>query len=482
MKITIVGGGTAGFVTALILKHSYPGYKISVIKSSNTGTIGVGEGTTDHWADFMDFCQISHVDLVKNCGATFKSGIMFKNWSNEDYLHSVENHFTEKYNQIPVAYGCLMASRSKPKELVPSILWDSKVTISENIQDVLENSPVNQYHFDTELLCSFLEKISIQRGILVYDDTITEVEYSDKHITKLSGTRTYDADFFIDCTGFAQLLIKNLGARWQSYKKYLQVDSAITFKTENKKYPMWTLARALSSGWMFSIPVQGRTGNGYIYSSNHISLDQAKEEIEKLLGHNITISKNIKFEPGKLDKCWIGNCAAIGLSSSFIEPLEASSIGSTIQQAFLLSENLYAYNQSDIDTYNLKVDSILENIRDFVFLHYLTDSNKNDFWRDQAKIECPPKLKKNLEKWKQRLPIDSDFTQLTDKVLFKSDNFIIVLYCLGLLDSNKIKRQLSYLPANVIDHAKQNLQLLQHELQNTRKISHKTMINLIKDL
>lgn len=482
MNITIVGGGTAGFVTALILKHSYPGYKVSVIKSSSVQTIGVGEGTTDHWSEFMDFCQITTAEIIKNCGATFKSGIMFEDWCANDYLHSVENHFTERYNKIPITYGYLAASSCNPSEFVPDILWNSKVTIPENILETIDTPPVNQYHFDTELLGTFLEKLSLQRGISVYNDTITEVKIADNQITELLGERVYTADLFIDCSGFAKLLIGKLGAKWQSYKDYLQVDSAITFRTDNNDYPMWTLARALSSGWMFSIPVQGRKGNGYIFSSKHINQDQAKQEVENLLGHSISIAKHIQFEPGKLDKFWIGNCVAIGLSSSFIEPLEASSIGSTIQQAFLLSEHLYAYDKTDIDLYNHKVDAIMENIRDFVFLHYITERAESEFWKAQKSIKYPTRLQSQLEKWKERLPVDSDFTETTEKVLFKADNFIIVLYSLGLLDSSKIKKQLSYLPANVIEHAKQGLKELKLKLQNTNKVSHQTMINLIRDL
>jgi len=482
MKIIILGGGTAGFVTALVLKHSYPGFSVSVIKSSGIGTIGVGEGTTDHWSEFMDFCQISHADIIRHCGATFKSGIMFKDWCENDYLHSVENHFTETYNGIPVSYGCLAAARCHPREMVPEVLWDSKVTLSDNTLDNINTAPVNQYHFDTNLLAEFLEKISISRGIEVIDDTIVEIKHSDEEITEIIGSRSYTADFFIDCSGFSRSLISKLGGEWKSYSKHLQVDSAITFKTENQDYPMWTLAQAMSSGWMFSIPVQGRKGNGYVYSSQHISKDQAQAEVEALLGKPVEIAKHINFDPGKLDKTWIGNCVAIGLSSSFIEPLEASSIGSTIQQAFLLSEYLYAYDEEDVFNYNLKVNSIFDNIRDFVFLHYITPREDTEFWREQKQIEYPEQLNNNLLKWQKRLPTDKDFTSVTDRVLFLSPNFVIVLYSLGLLDSRTVKKQLSYLPANITQNAKQQLDTMKQAIDSTPKVSHETVINMIRDI
>lgn len=482
MKIIILGGGTAGLVTALILKHSYPGYAISIIKSSKIDTIGVGEGTTDHWSEFMRYCQISHSDIIKHCGATYKSGIMFKDWGNYNYLHSVENHFTEKYNGIPVTYGYLAATRCHPKEMVPEVLWESKVTLAENTLENIDTAPVNQYHFDTHLLVDFLEKLSKERGIEVIEDKILEIKKDGETIQELIGEKNHTADFFIDCSGFSRKLINLLGAEWHSYKEYLQVDSAITFRTENEDYPMWTLAQALSSGWMFSIPVQNRKGNGYIYSSKHITKQEAQTEVEQFLGCPIDVTKHIQFEPGKLDKTWIGNCVAIGLSSSFIEPLEASSIGSTIQQAFLLSEYIYSYDKEDINKYNLKVDAIFENIKDFVFLHYVTNRDDSQFWQDQKNIKFPSQLKRNLDKWQTRLPTDKDFTETTDKVLFLASNFLIVLYSLGLLNERAIKKQLSYLPSNILMNSKQELENMKLAIHNTPKISHDTVIRLIRDI
>ena len=168
--------------------------------------------------------------------------------------------------------------------------------------------------------------------------------------------KKYQSDFYIDCTGFKKLLISKLGAKWVSYKKYLPMNEAIAFATKDtKEYPPYTLANAMKAGWMWRIPTQGRWGNGYVFNNKYINAKEAQKECEKYLGHSIKVAKNIKFEAGVLDKVWIGNCVAIGLSSSFIEPLEASSIGISIQQSFLLMHLITNYYKNDIDLYNKKI-------------------------------------------------------------------------------------------------------------------------------
>ena len=226
-------------------------------------------------------------------------------------------------------------------------------------------------------------------GCTVVDDEITDVVVSEwNKIESISSEKEkYEYDFYVDCTGFAKLLIGQLGAQWQSYSKYLKMKEAIVFPTpEEDEIPLWTLAKAMNAGWLFRIPVQGRKGNGYIFDSDFITAEEAQREAESYLGHGVEVAKNIKFDPGALDRPWISNVCAIGLSASFVEPLEASSIGTSINQSFLLAQRIVNYNQESIDRYNAEVGAIMDNIRDFIALHYITDRRDTSFWQEVATI------------------------------------------------------------------------------------------------
>ena len=376
MKICVVGGGTAGFVAALILKKSYPDFTVDIIRSSKIGTIGVGEGSTEHWSAFMDFMGIQAGDLIKNTDATFKSGIMFQNWSKVDFLQSVHDPFVSEHLGLPMMYAKLIKDKPHPKELVGEYTWNSHLPFNKFMEENINETGVSQYHFNTHKLNDFLTAKAVDLGCNITDDEIEDVILNDfGAVRKLqSKTNTYEYDFYVDCTGFSRLLIGKLGAKWQSYSRYLKMKEAIVFPTpEEEELPLWTVARAMDSGWMFRIPVWGRKGNGYIFDSDFISPDEAHKEAETFLGHGVEVAKHLKFDPGALDKPWIKNVCAVGLSASFVEPLEASSIGTSINQSFLLASRILNYNPNSIDRYNKEVDAIMNNIRDFIVLHYITN-------------------------------------------------------------------------------------------------------------
>ncbi len=483
MRICILGSGTAGFVTALILKNTYPNYEIDIISSSDVGIIGVGEGSTEHWARFIDYCGIHPHEIIKHCGATFKSGIMFKGWGSRDYLQGVEGSLVGAHNDTPMAYAKLIGEDCDPIDLIAHTTWNSEVPFNKFIDISPEEMPVTQYHFNTRELNTFLSDKCTQIGISQYDDKINEVVLDRGGVDKLIGNSEYNYDFYIDCTGFSRLLIGKLGAEWQSYGQYLMMKRAIVFPTgDEAEYPYWTLAQAMKYGWMFRIPVWGRKGNGYIFDSDYITDEEAKAEVEEYLGHTVDIAKTISFDPGALDKTWIQNVCAIGLSASFVEPLEASSIGTSIQQAFLLASRLHKYNQTTINRYNEEVNAILENIRDFVLLHYMCDRDDTNFWINARSVELPESLKNNLEIWKNKLPISEDFTKSTTKVLFNEYNHAIVLHGLGLFDTNSINEQFQNFPNSVKEYANRTVHNLRETEANIKTIPHKMMIDLIRKL
>ena len=477
-KLVIVGGGTAGLVTALILKKKL-NIQIDLIHSKNIGIVGVGEGSTEHWQEFMQFIGINPYTLIKECDATYKCGIMFKNWGKRDYLHSVNNPFDSKISQYSYIYAKQIAENST--YLSHKSNWDSKINSWHLSRP--EVPPVNQYHFNTHKLNAFLTKIAISMGIGIIEDDITDVVLDqDGGIKNLVGTaKTYNYDFYVDSTGFKRILMNKLGAKWQSYGNYLKMKSVITFQTpEEENFNYWTLSQAMDYGWMFKIPVWERHGNGYIFDSDYINAEQAKQEVEKLLGHEIEIGKQFNFDPGALEKSWIKNCCAIGLSSSFVEPLEATSIGSSIQQSFLLMHRLINYNEYSIEDYNKSVNDIMENIRDFVALHYVTTKTNTDFWKDVSKIKLPDSLQSKLDRWRHRLPIAEDFNNVSNYVLFGPSNFIMVMDGLGLFDRKSIAAEYNSLYPTLKENANSVINQQLNFEATIKFITHKEMISTIR--
>ena len=263
MKIAVVGGGTAGFVATLILKKSFPTFTIDVIRSSKIGTIGVGEGSTEHWSAFMDFCGIPAGEMIRECDASFKSGIMFENWGHKNYLQNVHDPYVAEHLGMPMVYGKLIGENVDPKEFVGEYTWNNQTPFNKFMEERINDTGVSQYHFNTNKLNDYLTGKAKMMGCNIFDDEIDDVIINEQGQVKQlkSKNKTYEYDFYVDCTGFARLLIGKLGSKWQSYSKFLKMKEAIVFPTrEETEIPMWTLARAMNSGWMFRIPVWGRKG------------------------------------------------------------------------------------------------------------------------------------------------------------------------------------------------------------------------------
>ena len=479
--LTVVGSGTAGLIAALILK-TRTNIKIKIIHSSNEEIIGVGEGSTEHFLDFMLFLGIKPSEIIKECGATLKKGLMFQDWIKDTkYLQSPINPFAHQYGQYFPAYAREISLNSN--NLYP-ISIDKNLVEKESI-DIDLYSPVNQYHFDTFKLNEFLKKIAIKNNIEIIDDKIIDIKLDNNgYIDNIIGqNQKYQSDFYIDATGFKRVLMSQLGAKWISSNKYLKLNSAITFPTKDEdNYNYWTLAKAMSAGWRFKIPVWGRHGNGYIYDNNFINAEEAKLEVEKELGHEVEIGKTFTFDPGALENVWIKNCVAIGLSGSFFEPIEASSIGLSIQQSFLLMHRIQNYDDKIIKSYNNSFSAIINNIRDFIVLHYLTKRNDTDFWKNILNTEIPESLKHNLEKWKTKMPISEDFEIYPSTyLLFREPNFILVLAGLGLFDKKSILKEYNALPDNLKKYSENLIKEQLDSDKKTEKINHKELLAIIRN-
>lgn len=448
--VVIVGGGTAGLTTALLLKTSFPYFNIKVVKSSSVGIIGVGEGSTKEFEYFLHGVDIDFKEVIVESNATVKTGILFNGWNdlNHSYFHSVFNsHTLEIYNQILIHESlhdpyCL----DKFYSLYYS---NNKIPLSSSLK------VTNQYHFDTFKLNSFLIKKCKERNIIIKDCFIQNVNLdSSGNINSLttSENKNIIGDFFIDCSGFKRILSSKLGVKWISYKEYLPVNHAITLSTDlnlEKGIEPYTTSTALKNGWAWRIPTQTQYGNGYVFSDEYTNSDKALGELNKYLGKNFEkFAKDIKFEAGKVNNFWIKNCVSIGLAGSFIEPLEAQSIGFSIKQAQTLVKYLHTWEfnkEYSSFKYNEKCNLIFDNAINFVQIHYFTKRTDSKFWKEK-----PFKLtdfNKNTIKEFSTGHINLDYFNLgihfqdgisNFDLLFSPDNWYNVLFGLDIINKNNI--------------------------------------------
>ncbi len=438
-SVCILGGGTSGLITALVLNKWYPTMDIKIIESPTIGIVGVGEGSTEHWKQFINTVGITLQELMLETGATFKAGIRFENWNGDGtfYMHALHADYTQ------------LMGNGLPGVMVKLISEDQPHLYPDNVINSIHYFPidasVNQYHFDTFKLNKFLHKKCIERGVVVVEDDIDDVEIdSQGYISSLinkDGVK-YTADFFVDSSGFRRVISSKLGAKWNDCKEYLPMDRAFAFPTpSDDEFPSWTLSRALSSGWSWRIPTQERYGNGYVYSSEFLSDDQALSEMQQYYKDPIQVGKSFKFSAGYVDKFWIKNCVAVGLAGSFVEPLEATSIGTSIQQAFALGSALASWtkgNEKMADKYNQQFEAVAKNIIDFVQLHYITKRNDTPFWRSCKDLKLTEFNKDTLEHFKTVVPSRAYFP--SHWVLFTEQNWLQVLHGLKLFDIEKIKQ------------------------------------------
>ncbi len=445
-NITIVGGGTSGWISATYLavlfqeKIQRGEMAITLIESPNIGIIGVGESTARPIADLLRIMGIKESTFIKRCNATFKLSGLFANWDvdengksvswvnpffSQDELHGVNpGYLFSQYSMHPGG-GPIDGSYTDAISVCPAIIRAHKGPRPLNAQDYQSEIPYS-YHMDAIELAKMLMERGKELGVKQILDDVENVTLDDRGFVSeltLKNNGAHPIEFVIDATGFAGVIIgKAMGEPFESYEKYLLNDRAVVSQLPHDdptQIEPTSRATGMNAGWSFRVPLFNRVGSGYVYSSKFISDDEAVDEFKKFIGPaaNDIEPRIIRMRIGKVRHSWKNNCLALGLSSGFVEPLEATAIYS-VQVAL---QWLYTYfPDSDFDPavqrrYNSLIDGLYEEIVDFIALLFCT-SNREDtpYWRAvRHDMEIPPRLKENLEVWRHTMPDDLDMPTRT---------------------------------------------------------------------
>lgn len=413
-KIVIVGGGTAGWVMASCLARVLNAneYKIVLVESPNIATIGVGEATIPSFVDFLYFLGIPEKEFLSATQATFKLGIKFSDWKykGHEYWHQFggvgmnidTKPFYQHWLKLKLNgdsssftdYSPAVAMAKSGKFYIPSI--DNKT--------VMSNSEY-AYHFNAAEVAKFLTQYSIKRSVQHIQDNVIDVHKRDDgsiNAISLENSGLLEGDFFIDCSGQRALLIGNaMQIGYEDWSHYLPVDRAVTVFSELPEHiPPYTHSIARPHGWQWCIPLQSRVGNGYVYSSESLSDEDAKHflvnNIEKKA---INDPRTVRFKTGKRKTFWYKNCLAIGLSSGFLEPLESTSIHLAMKGALNFLELFPSCSsiEENAKEYNRLMDIEYQCIRDFIIIHYSLSNRKDTvFWRKMTELALPISLQSQL--------------------------------------------------------------------------------------
>lgn len=430
-------------MTASHLKKALPGIEITLIESSSIKTIGVGEATFSTIKLFFDFLGLDESEWMPSCNASYKLAIKFVNWraAGGHFFHPFQRYeiadgfnlgewwFKLKRNEEPFDYACFLIppmcdAQSSPRFLDGRV-FDDKVQDYFTVdlrgkKNILADHKVQYpyaYHFDAKLLADFLQGYAIRRGVRQVVDDVAEVRLRedgsiDHLVTRENGA--IQGDLYVDCTGFRGLLINQmLGEPFLSFSESLLCDSAVAMQVPRdiRTYGInpYTTATALTCGWVWNIPLYGRIGTGYVYSSRFLSPEEAEMEFRRHLGPvaDGLDASHIRMRIGRCRNSWTKNCVAIGLASGFVEPLESTGIF-FIQHGIEELVNHFPnveIDQATVKSYNRVVGDCIDGVRDFLILHYrASDRMDTDFWKATKQVEVPEALGERLDLWKHRLP------------------------------------------------------------------------------
>lgn len=435
-RILICGGGTAGWMCAAALSRMLPAHEVAItlVQSSEIGTVGVGEATIPPIVQFNRLLGIDEDTFLSATNATFKLGIEFVGWRNRNhsYMHPF-GLFGADMHEISFHH---FWRRAVAKGMGDDLLaFNAEMQAAYSGREIRPAPPLNYaYQFDAAAYGELLRRYSEARGVAAVEGKIAGIDRSENgniHAVRLEGGRALEADFFIDCTGFRALLIGAMGAEYEDWSQWLPCNRAVALPSARVAEPFqFTKSIAHDWGWRWQIPLQHRTGNGLVYCDAFVDEADVERALRNAIGEALAEPNPLRFTARRCRTPWIGNCLAIGLASGFLEPLESTSIH-LIQAGILSFITLFPDRLSDpamADRYNIAAEKLQVGIRDFIVAHYkLTKRTDTDFWRHVAEMPIPDSLTEKIDLFERRgevLAAPGD--------LFKEANWFAVLDGMGV--------------------------------------------------
>jgi tryptophan halogenase len=416
-KVTIVGGGTAGWMTAAVLSQWLTKVEITLIESDEIGTIGVGEATIPHIRNFLALAGIDELKMISDSKATFKLGIQFVDWGapGETYIHGFGKIGRDMLWLHP--HQLWLAARERIPDMIKTFdhyALNCVACLSNKFafpDPRNPNSPLADidyaYHFDASLLARYLRSESEARGVKRVEGRIVEVlqdpDSGFVEKVRLGDGREVGGDLFIDCSGMRGLLIGDaLGIGYEDWNHWLPCDRAQAVPCASvEPLTPYTRSTARKAGWQWRIPLQHRIGNGYVYASDLIGDEEVSETLlANLDGEAMADPRPVRFRPGRRLKSWDKNVIAIGLSSGFLEPLESTSIHliQTAVHRLLAMFPSTGFSAADIEEFNRQARTEYEDVRDFIIAHYkITRRTGDPFWDHVRTMKVPDSLSERLD-------------------------------------------------------------------------------------
>ena len=416
VRVIVVGGGTAGWMTAAALVRLLPSAcTVELVESADIPIVGVGEATLPHLRAFVKRLGLDEADFMRATNATFKLGIDFRDFGaiGDSYIHPFGT-FGRPLNDVGFHHYWLRlreAGNAAPLgdySVAVAAALAARFTLPADDTGNLSGSYGYAYQFDATLFAPYLRSFAERHGVKRTEGRVVSVEQDgengDVRAIALQGGARIEGDLFIDCSGFRSLLLGEAMAEpWEDWSQWLPCDRAVAMPCASPPGPIepYTRATAMPAGWRWRIPLQHRVGNGYVYSSAHLT-DQAAMDalVASVEGAALADPRLLRFRAGRRRRSWVGNVVAIGLASGFLEPLESTSIY-LAQMAITQLIELFpspTVEAADRDEFNRLVDMEYDRIRDFLILHYhATTRTDSDFWNHVRTMQVPDSLAEKID-------------------------------------------------------------------------------------
>lgn len=417
--VVVLGGGSAGWITACLLHHEWAarGGRVTVVESPQVGIIGVGEGSTPQLKAFFDHLGIAEDEWMGPCEATYKLGIRFTGWSERPGYESYFHPFpcpVDLHSEPGFIANCAAARRGFDAPAHPDDWFLASHLAAETRSPLPGESfpfgPSYGYHFNAHRLGEFLRDWGTARGIEHRALTVHNIEMAecgDVAALLCEGGERIDGDLFVDCSGFRSVIAQSaMGVPFRSFGENLFNDSAVVLPTAHTgAMRPQTEAIAMDAGWRWSIPLTSRVGNGYVYSSEYLTDEDAESELRAALGAPAdgVEARFLKMKVGRTETSWTGNCLAAGLAQGFLEPLEATALHIVIVTAleFASAYEQGGYSAKNRDAFNASIAARYDGIRDYIVAHYrLNQRTDTQYWRENAaNDQLSDRLKAMMTAW-----------------------------------------------------------------------------------